>query len=182
MIKTLIMLLLLFSIPYTSAATPNSDIVINNIDKVLLGFKYSNTSTWGMTTRSVHEDIIDKNVAPVLIKNNCEIVTDIKYLDKLQSKGYADSTSAEKADLLDIYKDDGFLYLIFIEVDPVRRAAGMGYESSAHVKIIDMRKSNYIFSGKVNGMTKWGGAGTASSNVGKEIRKILEEKVFPPKM
>jgi hypothetical protein len=158
------------------------EVVATSPVKALVGFKYSNTSTWTMTTKSVREDIIDKNVAPVLAKNNCEMITDIKYLDKLQSKGYADSTSAEKADLLEIYKDDGFRYLIFIEVDPVRRAAGIGYESSAHVKIMDMDKSSYIFSGKVNGMTKWGGAGTASFNVGKEIKKILEEKVFLPKI
>jgi hypothetical protein len=158
------------------------EITTPNPSKALVGFKYSNTSTWAMTTKSVRKDIIDKNVAPVLAENNCEMITDIKYLDKLQSKGYADSTSVEKADLLEIYKDDGFRYLIFIEVDPVRRAAGIGYESSAHVKIMDMEKSSYIFSGKVNGMTKWGGAGTASFNVGKEIRKILEEKVFLPKI
>lgn len=157
------------------------EVVATSPIKALVGFKYSNTSTWAMTTKSVRKDIIDKNVAPVLANNNCEMITDTKYLDKLQSRGYADSISAEKADILDIYKDDGFRYLIFIEMEPVR-STGFGYESSAYVKIIDMEKSSYIYSGKVNGMTKWGGAGTASFNVGKEIKKILEEKVFLPKI
>lgn len=177
----LLVLLMMFIMPYASASD-NDKTIVDNPCKTLVGFKYSNTSTWGVTTKSIKEDVIDKNVAPVLIKNNCKIITDMKYLDKLQLRGYADASSAEKADILDLYKDDGFQYLIFIEMDPVRPAAGMGYESSARIKVVDMENSKYLYSGRVNGMTKWGGAGTAAFNVGKEIRKILEEKVFPPKL
>jgi hypothetical protein len=178
--KILLILLTMLIMPYASASTPNDEITVGNPIKALVGFKYSNTSLWSLTTKGVARDVIGKNIAPMLAQNNCEMITDVKYLNKIQDKGYGDATSVERSDMLDIYKDDGFKYLIFIDMDPIR-SSGFGYESSAHVKIIDMENSKYIFSGKVNGMTKWGGAGTAAFNVGKEIRKILEEKVFLPK-
>jgi len=177
--KLLIMILIMFVMPYASAS-PSNDTQIPIKTKVLLGFKYSNTSLWSLTTKGVADDVIGKNVIPVLDKNNCEIVTDVNVLNKIQNRGYGDPTSVEKSDMLDIYKDDGFNYLIFIDMDPIRSSNGFGYETSAHVKIIDMGNAKYIFSGKLNGMTKWGGAGTAAFNLGKEIRKILEEKVFIP--
>ncbi|WP_371363676.1 hypothetical protein SRRS_45520 [Sporomusa rhizae] len=149
----------------------------DNQTRVLVGFKYYNTSLWGMTTKSVYKDVVKSNVFPFLEKNNCTIVTDEKYFDKLKNNGYSDFSSVERADILEMYKDDGFKYLIFIEMEPIR-SSGIGYESSAHVKIIDMQTSKYLFNGKVPGMTKWGGAGTVANNIGKEIRKILEERVF----
>lgn len=148
--------------------------------KALVGLKYANTSIWGMTTQSVKEDIIDKNIAPILAKHHCEMITDEKYTQKLQAKGYADYVSAERADILDSYKDDGFRYLIFVEVEPVRAARPFGYESSAYVKIIDAESGKYVFSGKIHKLTKWGGAGTVIYKIGLDIATVLNEKAFGP--
>lgn len=150
----------------------------HKICKALVGLKYANTSIWGMTTQSVKEDIIDKNIAHILAKNNCEMITDEKYTTKLQSKGYADYVSAERADILDSYKDDGFRYLIFVEIEPVRAARPFGYESSAYVKIIDAESGKYVFSGKLHKLTKWGGAGTVIYKIGMDIANTLNEKAF----
>lgn len=146
--------------------------------KALVGFRYHNTSLWGMTTRQVKEEIIDKNIAPMLAKYSCEMITDEKYLEKLQSKGYSDFASAEKADLLDIYKDDGFRYLIFVDVEPLRKAVPFGFESAAFVKIIDIQTAKYIHCGKIYKVTKWGGGGTVLWKIGQDIAAILEEKAF----
>ncbi len=167
--------LILFGVSAVACAAPVS--ADAKQAKVFLWFKYYNTSSWGMTTKSVREDVVENNVVPVLVKNNSEIVTDDKYWDKLKSKGYSDSTSVERADLLDAYKDDGFRYLIFIDMEPIRKAS-IGYESSAHVKILDMESAKYLHNGKVVQMTKWGGAGTVADKLGKDIAKILEGRVF----
>ncbi len=150
--------------------------------KALIGFKYYNTATWGITTKEVREKIIDERIAPLLAKNKCEMITDEKYLVKLQERGYSDYSSAEKADLLDIYKNEGLRYLIFIEVEPLRRANPFGYESSAHVKIIDTEFSKYMFNGKIYKVTKWGGGGTVFEELGDDIKKILHEKVLESKI
>ena len=63
--------------------------------KVLVGFKYYNTSTWGMTTKSVYKDVIGNNIIPILAKNNYDIVNDEKYFDKLKTNGYSDFSTSK---------------------------------------------------------------------------------------
>jgi hypothetical protein len=55
---------------------------------------------------------------------------------------------------------------------------GSGYYSFVYMKIIDMENRKYIYSGRIYQTTKGGGHGTLINMMGKEIAKVLEDKVF----
>jgi hypothetical protein len=137
-------------------------------DKVYLYFEYPDS-------QKVKQVILESYVLPVLAKNNCDVITDRSFFAKLQSKGYADSISAERADIIDAYKDDDFRYLIFMDMDELQ--PGSGY-SFVYTKIIDMRTHKYIYSGRIYQATKGGGHGTLIKMIGKEIARVLKDKVF----
>lgn len=144
---------------------------------VLVLFKYYNTATWGETTENIRRKVIEERVLPTLTKKQYLPTTDEKYFTKIESKGYGDLSSVETTDIFDIYKDDGFKYVIFIDMEPIRSAGGFGYETTAKIKIFDMINQRHLFIGKMYQLTKWGGAGTAAEQLGDDIVKLINDKI-----
>lgn len=144
---------------------------------VLVLFKYYNTATWGETTKNIRKKVIEERVLPALAKKQYSPTTDDKYFSKLESRGYGDLSSVEKADVFEIFKDDGFKYVVFIDMEPIRSAGGFGYETTAQVKIFDIVKQKHLFIGKMYQLTKWGGAGTAAEQLGDDIVKLVNVKI-----
>ncbi len=150
--------------------------------KVLLGVNYRNTNMWGFSSRGTKNDLLGDNLRPTLLKNDCDIVYfGAEHSKLLLDKGYADFTAAEKADLIDVFKNYGFDYLILFDLDPVHFAFPFGFSASAYVKVIDMHKASYVYTGKISKLTKFGGIGTPVSKIGLDVTNVLNAKIFAVK-
>lgn len=149
--------------------------------KVLLGMYYSNKSIWTSEDTSLRQYLYEQSIYPIFEKNKAVVITDSQYLNKLKDLGYFGFTHVTKLDIVETYKNDGFDYVILIDVEPVRRAGGAWFEDSAHVKIVDMKTNSYIFAGKRYCVNPDGGMSSIFRKLGKDIGNIIDVRVFKNK-
>lgn len=102
------------------------------------------------------------------------IVPGEKYVQKLNKIGVTDITVAERADLVQVFADEGVDYVVYAEVQPPILKHWMSFFNvgvaatvTIPVKIIDVKNNKYLYNGKfteqADNSSMLGGVGTKAA-------------------
>jgi hypothetical protein len=127
-----------------------------------------------------------------LSKENYLVIDDSTYFERMKKAGFPDIASIEKGDIIDIFKDGQFDYIMLLELapydtlseTPYRNSFGtydtakIGKKESAHFKLIKVAESRYLYNGKINKNTIWGSEFAVTRKIAEEVDLIVDEKVL----
>lgn len=103
-----------------------------------------------------------------------EVRSGAKYIEKLNKMGVTDITTAERADIIQAFSDEGIDYVVYAEVQPPILKnwqsffnIGVAATVTIPVKIIDIRNNKYLYNGKfteqADNSSMLGGVGTKAA-------------------
>ncbi len=154
---------------------------LENMPKVAVMYINNSQTTYN---NDIDQSIL-KNLAKAVDCNTYQYIDGKTYIDSLNKIGIADITTAERADIINVFKGDDIDYAIFLQVDPFIRKDKVtiftvGKEMTAIVpfKIIDVKNNRYIYNGKFTEMAEdgsvFGDVGSKSVAL-KALEKVNEK-------
>jgi hypothetical protein len=175
----MVLLLLVLMAGVSFAAPDTSDIAAPAPEKCKVALLYINN------TKSTYDDEIDKKMNDNFKKllSNYEIIPGGKYIELLSKNGFTDISTAERSDLVDVFKNENIDYVIYAEIQPFIRKEkitfftyGIDMTAIVPLKIIDIKNNKYLYNGKFTEI------GSDSSMIGlvgnKSVSMLALDKVI----
>lgn len=89
------------------------------------------------------------------VLKNYNVVPGARYIDLLGKAGITDITTAERSDIMEVFKGENVDYVVFVELEPFVRkekftvfTQGIDMTAIVPVKIIDLKNNKYLYNGK----------------------------------
>ncbi len=102
-----------------------------------------------------------KNFKVVLNPYVYQFVDGTPYLKELAEMGIEDLTTAERADILDVYENSGIDYVIFLQIEPMMRkdkvttfSKGKEMTATAPFKMLDVKMRKALYNGRITEVGK----------------------------
>ncbi len=138
--------------------------------------------------KTTYDDEINKTIMDnfdSLLKKNYNIIPGTRYIELLNKSGIVDIATAERSDIIDVFKGENVDYVLFCELQPFIRKErqtfftyGIDMTAIIPLKIIDLSKNKYLYNGKftefASDSTMLGGIGNKSVSL-KALNKALEK-------
>ncbi len=175
-LKIISMALLLIFISLTpsvqAAEVPSEKAIENPTEKTVLMVVYNkNPNSNEKNTRK----IIINPVKEKLITNKYNVIDDALYYERLYNTG-SDVAAIERNDILDLYKDVSTDYILLIELRPSN--FGSEINTSAHVKLLDVKEQKYLYNSSIYKTTVWGSALATIRKIAEELGLIIDAKLI----
>lgn len=142
-------LLVLFVFQSVCLATPILTIGQTNTVKVALLFVNNAKTTYD---NELNKKIMD-NFDQLLKQYN--VIPGQRYIELLNKTGISDITTAERGDIIEVFKGEDIDYVLFAELQPFVRkerytffTQGIDMTAIMPVKIIDLKSNKYLYNGK----------------------------------
>ncbi|MDR3563031.1 MAG: hypothetical protein P4N59_16595 [Negativicutes bacterium] len=180
----LVMMVLLVSVAYAeepaNPVTPVTPVApVETKAKVTVATIYINNA------KSTYDDEITKKLTD---RFNAKLAMyDLrpgdKYIEKLNKMGVTDVTTAERADIVQVFTGEGIDYVVYAEVQPPIMKQwvsffniGVAATVTIPVKILDIKNNKYLYNGKfteqADNSSMLGGVGTKAAVI-KAMDQIL---------
>ncbi len=129
---------------------------------------------------------IMKNFKVILNPYVYQFVDGTPYMKELAEIGIEDLTSAERADILDVYENSDVDYVIFLQIEPMLRkdkvstfTKGKEMTATAPFKMLDIKRRKALYNGRI---TKVGEKSTMFFKLGNksaamEAIELINEKI-----
>lgn len=125
-----------------------------------------------------------KNFSEVL-DNSYNVIPGQRFIELLYKTGISDIATAERGDILDVFKGETIDYVLFAELQPFVRkerytffTQGIDMTAVIPVKIIDLKTGKYLYNGKftefASDSTMLGMVGNKSVSL-KALDKVIEK-------
>lgn len=147
--------------------------------------------------KTKYDDAIDEKIMQnidEILKNRYEKISGEKYIADLNKKGITDISMAERADIMDSFKNESMDYVMYVSIEPLIVRDKMTFFTVGKdvtvvmaLKIIDLKNNRYVYNGKftekASDSTAIGGIGNKSVTL-KGIDKINKsiKEVFLARM
>lgn len=147
MVKRSVMFLLLLCIMISVAVPAYAEQPEETVKKpvVVLFYKNSSNTTFNADTDAKMQEYLQKAFA------NYQIVEGTNYADKLKKNGISNIITAERADIIDVFKDEAVNYVISMEIKPFVRkekrtffSRSVDLTATVPVKIINITTKKYV--------------------------------------
>lgn len=189
LLLSLILLLPLSNVYAMELVTDNEQVVEKKLPQ--LAVLYVNNA------KTKYDDAINEKImqnVDEILKNRYEKISGEKYIADLNKKGITDISMAERADIMDSFKNESMDYVMYVSIEPliVRDkitffTVGKDVTVVMALKIIDLKNNRYVYNGKftekASDSTAIGGIGNKSVTL-KGIDKINKsiKEVFLARM
>lgn len=148
--------------------------------------------------KSTYDDEVDQSILTALGRDLPEehylLVDGAPYIEKLNKVGIVDISTAERADIVDVFQGENVDYCIFLEVQPfVARdkmtffTVGKDITTAVPFKIIDLVNGKYLYNGKftekASDSSMLGGIGNKSvalkalGNVNEQVASVISTRL-----
>lgn len=147
--------------------------------------------------KTKYDDAINEKIMQnidEILKNRYEKISGEKYIADLNKKGITDISMAERADIMDSFKNESMDYVMYVSIEPLIVRDKMTFFTVGKdvtvvmaLKIIDLKNNCYVYNGKftekASDSTAVGGIGNKSVTL-KGIDKINKsiKEVFLARM
>lgn len=147
--------------------------------------------------KTKYDDAINEKImqnVDEILKNRYEKISGEKYIADLNKKGITDISMAERADMMDSFKNESMDYVMYVSIEPLIVRDKMTFFTVGKdvtvvmaLKIIDLKNNRYVYNGKftekASDSTAIGGIGNKSVTL-KGIDKINKsiKEVFLARM
>ena len=168
----LIILVLSLSMGLCNAANNDKETTHNQeIPILIINNSYPDTRKTLAKVKSDLPIILSKQVSTTLSPKFRTTLVDNTY-------GLVDVSSAEKNDLLTLFKETNYPVMLLIEILPVQLAGGFIPDDSVtiHLKILDVKNENYLYNGKL-----WATKSTARramQEINVQLDKVLQDTLL----
>ncbi len=109
--------------------------------------------------KSTYDDAVDRTIFKYLNKalpaDTYELIDGAPYVEMLSKLGYADLSTVERADFVDVFSGEDIDYCIYLEIQPFVSkdkttffTIGKDITTAVPFKIINLKTGRYIYSGK----------------------------------
>lgn len=139
----MLILCVLMSISIPAYAEQTEETVKKPI--LVLFYKNSSNTTFDADIDAKMQDYIKKVFA------NYQIIEGTQYSDKLKKNGITNANTAERVDIIDVFKDESVSYVLSVEVKPFIRkekrtvlSRSMDSTATVPVKIINIGTKKYV--------------------------------------
>ena len=143
---------------------------------------------WPTDTPKNDRKIIMNATKSELAKYHFTVMESAPYSERLAQAG-TDVASVERADLLDLYKDVACDYILLVELlntrggnfanDSLLGYFSLGYQGTAHVKLVDIKNNRYLYNATIAESTTWGSPKAPIRKIGEKIRAVIDQKLAP---
>lgn len=135
--------------------------------------------------KSIDKEIM-KNFKVILNPYIYQFVDGTPYMKELAEIGIEDLTTAERADILDVFENTDIDYVIFLQIEPMLRkdkvttfSKGKEMTATAPFKMLDIKRRKALYNGRI---TRVGDANTmffklGNKSVAMEAIELINEKV-----
>ena len=135
--------------------------------------------------RAIDKEVM-KNFKVILNPYVYQFVDGTPYMKELAEMGIEDITTAERADILDIYENTDIDYVIFLQIEPMWRkdkvstfSKGKEMTAIAPFKMLDVKRKKALYNGRI---TKVGESSTmffklGNKSVALEAIELINEKI-----
>ena len=111
------------------------------------------------TAKSTYDDAVDKRMFRYLNKalpaDTYELIDGAPYIEMLSKLGYADLSTVERADFVEVFAGEDIDYCIYLEVQPFVSkdkltvfTIGKDITTAVPFKIINLKTGRYVYTGK----------------------------------
>lgn len=189
-------MLLLFAFSATSYGkeTESTPLSPSAAPSVLLVFYDHNRAVW--PTKEILPTDTPKNDRKIIMnatkgelaKYHFTVMESAPYSERLAQAG-TDVASVERADLLNLYKDVACDYILLVELlntrggnfanDTLLGFVNLGYQGTAHVKLVDVKNNRYLYNATIAESTTWGSPKAPIRKIGGKIQAIIDQKLVP---
>lgn len=189
LLLSLILLLPLSNVHAMELVTDNEQVVEKKLPQ--LAVLYVNNA------KTKYDDAINEKImqnVDEILKNRYEKISGEKYIADLNKKGITDISMAERADMMDSFKNESMDYVMYVSIEPLIVRDKMTFFTVGKdvtvvmaLKIIDLKNNRYVYNGKftekASDSTAIGGIGNKSVTL-KGIDKINKsiKEVFLARM
>lgn len=168
--------LMLFTLPGVTSAA-------GQIDKPRVAVMYINNA------KTTYDKEIDEKVLSNLVQainpQKYVYVEGTPYLEKLKKMGIVDLTTAERADVVEVFEGEDIDYAVMLEINPFTRKEkvtfftyGIDVTAVVPFRVIDLVNNKYLYNGrfdeKASDSTPFGSIGNKSVAM-KALKKINEQ-------
>ena len=168
--------LMLFTLPGVTSAA-------GQIDKPRVAVMYINNA------KTTYDKEIDEKVLSNLVQainpQKYVYVEGTPYLEKLKKMGIVDLTTAERADVVEVFEGEDIDYAVMLEINPFTRKEkvtfftyGIDVTAVVPFRVIDLVNNKYLYNGrfdeKGSDSTPFGSIGNKSVAM-KALKKINEQ-------
>lgn len=171
-------LLLIANICFAAEA-PTTDGQKVETKKVSVALLYVNNA------KSTYDDEINKKMMgnfDSLLKNYT-VIPGERYIELLNKTGIADITTAERTDIVEVFKGENIDYVLFAEIQPFVRkeriaffSYGIDMTAIVPIKIIELKNNKYLYNGK---FTEFASDSTMLGSIGnKSVSLTALDKVI----
>lgn len=135
--------------------------------------------------KAIDKEIM-KNFKVILNPYVYQFIDGTPYLKELAEMGVEDLTTAERADILDVYENTDIDYVIFLQIEPMLRkdkvttfSKGKEMTATAPFKMLDIKRRKALYNGRI---TRVGESSTmffklGNKSVAMEAIELINEKV-----
>ena len=142
--------LISFSLVSAAGITETADTAGNAKPTVALLFVNNATTTYDPELTARMMDNFD-----ALLKNKYVIIPGARYIDLLHKAGISDITTAERGDIMEVFKGENIDFVLYAELQPFLRkerytffTQGIDMTAVVPVKIIGLKENKYLYNGK----------------------------------
>jgi len=180
MLLCLFTLLLIANIGFAAEAA-TADVQKAETTKVTVALLYVNNA------KSTYDDELNNKMKgnfDSLLKNY-NVIPGGRYIELLNKAGIADITTAERTDIIEVFKGQNIDYVLFAELQPFVRKEritfftyGIDITAIVPIKIIDLKNNKYLYNGKftefASDSSMIGGIGNKSVSL-TALDKVIEK-------
>lgn len=182
--------------------TENKETLNDRLQKILASTQKTETAASQLprvaimyvdNAKSTYDDAVDRTMFKYLNKalpaDTYELIDGAPYIEMLSKLGYADLSTVERADFVDVFSGEDVDYCIYLEVQPFVSkdkltffTVGKDITTAVPFKIINLKTGRYLYTGKftekASDSSMIGGIGNKSvalKALGSAGEKILSE-------
>jgi hypothetical protein len=156
-LATVMALILVFSFQVLVFAAENSSSVETNVEKKNVVLIVANKSKVSSVTQKQIDNLLLTPI-PQNLQSHYNVSVDMKYYEKFKAIGYDSIAATERADIIDVFKEENIDYAILIEFLPNDSSTTTTFVNGlsipytsftyhAHMKIVDIKANKYLYNG-----------------------------------
>lgn len=139
------------------------------------------------TAKTTYDDELNKKMTSNFnsLLKNYNVIPGERYIELLNKSGISDITTAERSDIVQVFKGENIDYVLFAELQPFVRkerisffSYGIDMTAIVPIKIIDLKNNKYLYNGKftefASDSTMLGGIGNKSVSL-TALDKVIEK-------
>lgn len=140
--------------------------------------------------KSTYDDEINKKMNENFdnILKEYKVIPGQRYVEMLNKIGISDITTAERSDIVEVFKGEDIDYVLYVELQPFVRkeritmfSYGIDITAIVPVKIIDLKSNKYLYNGKFTEFARDSSfiGGVGNKSVSLKALDLVIEKMNP---